>query len=1763
MKNLNFIFLIFFLIFYIEIFAQQDAVISGGNTVSSFVCANKKVYTWGAGSGNPSQVVFPGGIDIKQVNSGSGSTYVALDCNDAVWAWGNNKFGQVGNGSTSTTVASPTRVLASAGIAATNRNGSGQLTNVKVVYGGNNNSYAILNDGKLVAWGHNSSSGSGGSWDNNDGQLGDGTTTDQTSAVYVIDGTTGLPLTGVTQVFAGDNVTYALIGNTVYSWGNGLNGTLGRDATGTTNPISAATVVSSMAYPVRYADNTIMNNITAISAGDVFGIALDVNGYVWTWGNGAWNNSTGNSTTNYSGSDPRKVLKGSTVGASNDGTYLLAKSIGGGQGFGMAVSIDGKPVAWGGGGCNSGGATGNGTTSGSGTSGVGYVMRGAGVVDSNAISVSRGDLWGYYRTTNNDIYAWGCNSLGQLGIGNTTDQPYAVIMPPPPGCNLRDPEPSVHLKPRDTTVCASKFISLLLNSGFIPSAGLGASYQINWYKNNAIIFIGTADNALTYTATTAGKYTVEIKYTGSNGGCVVYPIAKDSMTISTFPITFTVPTNLTYCGNTANVNVNSTTTTNAVYDWFPTSSSTVSMATSIGSGSTLIDISGISAAPNGDKIIYVEEKSFASGSVFNKNQGKDPNWSGTDFLNSGNVNDNNQSGFTITEPLTIDSLTIHLQSDIYNSPGNYSALLNFQIFGSKTNNGGLVADSSNKIGAFSYNFNRNRTTDPQTKDSDVVVPVNIKIPSSGTYFISMINISGVSGNGGLKIGKGNTGGQTVPVGDNVTGNIIQFTNSSGTFSNPQTGANINQGYYFNIKFKTDQRYCDRLPVTLKKVCPCQQPVSATVNSTPAPVGKTVTVCPGTTIDLTGTYVAGSNPLTNTIQYVWYKKGSTPDAYTAIPVGSYSLTGVTADSGIWILRVEDGSAGNSSCYKEDSIKVVINPTLIVNAAKDTICSGSKANITLTTSGTSLTTFDWVASSANPNVSGFTTPGSASGSGSVIDDILINTGTTDGSVKYSVTPTSLGCTGATTDIDIVVKPIPTLTITSTNSTICGGNDPGIVVQTNIAGSTFDWIMQSTGLGPVALLGNNSGTNVTYGSFAAIINNTNTASGIASFTMTPNNNGCKGSDQTISISVNPSPDVKLITGNNSICSGNTTNYNFNTSITNMPVTFDWVSTSSNANISGFSATGSTSVLPLLISDVLTNTGNNIGTVTYTITPSGGGCTGQPLVVVDTIIPVLSLTVTSTNSTICGGNDAGIVVQSNIIGSTFDWKMQSSGAGLITMSGTNSGTNVTYGSFTAILNNTSNASGIATFTMTPSKNVCNAPSQTISISVNPSPDVKLISGNNSICSGNTTNLNFNTSITNMPVTFVWVATSSNANISGYTASGSSSTLPLLISDVLTNLGNNIGTVTYTITPSDGGCTGQPLVFMDTVKPIPVALVVNNNPQFCSGNTTSINISSSTTGTIFNVNAISTSGNIVGLISKSNLVSGTNISETLTANTTSTAQFTIAPIANGCPGTPVTENITVYQMPISDAGKDVSFCEDGSAKIGSTNNSDYLYSWTPYVDLSYNDISDPTTFSKKTTKYIITTSLKNYPACQKSDTVNVDVSPVFKVDAGLDILTCANELTTLTATPKGLSSYIWTDSISKKSYSGQNIPIQTSQTNKYYLVATNSAQGGCEARDSIIINIRNNTIPTLFIPNAFTPNANDLNDIFKVFGTGVEQFEAMIYNRWGEKLHTWNDINIGWDGTYKGHAVEEGVYVYVIRVKDICEGEFRDFRRGTVSVIK
>ncbi len=98
---------------------------------------------------------------------------------------------------------------------------------------------------------------------------------------------------------------------------------------------------------------------------------------------------------------------------------------------------------------------------------------------------------------------------------------------------------------------------------------------------------------------------------------------------------------------------------------------------------------------------------------------------------------------------------------------------------------------------------------------------------------------------------------------------------------------------------------------------------------------------------------------------------------------------------------------------------------------------------------------------------------------------------------------------------------------------------------------------------------------------------------------------------------------------------------------------------------------------------------------------------------------------------------------------------------------------------------------------------------------------------------------------------------------------------------------------------------------------------------------------------------------------------------------------------------------------------------------------------------------------------------------------------------------------------------------------------------------------NDIVINFE----PVVFIPDAFTPNQNGLNDVFLPYTGGLKTFHLSIYNRWGEKVFESNDASQGWDGYVGGKMAMEGIYVYDFRYSDFKDKRYQN--TGTLHLIR
>jgi gliding motility-associated-like protein len=210
------------------------------------------------------------------------------------------------------------------------------------------------------------------------------------------------------------------------------------------------------------------------------------------------------------------------------------------------------------------------------------------------------------------------------------------------------------------------------------------------------------------------------------------------------------------------------------------------------------------------------------------------------------------------------------------------------------------------------------------------------------------------------------------------------------------------------------------------------------------------------------------------------------------------------------------------------------------------------------------------------------------------------------------------------------------------------------------------------------------------------------------------------------------------------------------------------------------------------------------------------------------------------------------------------------------------------------------------------------------------------------------------------------------------------------------------------------------------------------------------------------------------------------------------------------------------------------------------------------------------------TSSLANLSAGTDSVTVTdsrgcmIDTGFLIKNDSAFTITADPDTVTinqgdmiTLEITPEsnnaGYPSFKWSPSDGLSCTDCQGPEASPVVTTQYQVTATTDS--GCVANTQVLVTV----IPQhqLYIPNAFTPNNDGVNDYWQAFGDKKTWVycSASVFDRWGEKVFESDDINFQWDGKYKGEYVLPGEYVYVFKV--VFVDDYNITNKGTITVIR
>lgn len=341
----------------------------------------------------------------------------------------------------------------------------------------------------------------------------------------------------------------------------------------------------------------------------------------------------------------------------------------------------------------------------------------------------------------------------------------------------------------------------------------------------------------------------------------------------------------------------------------------------------------------------------------------------------------------------------------------------------------------------------------------------------------------------------------------------------------------------------------------------------------------------------------------------------------------------------------------------------------------------------------------------------------------------------------------------------------------------------------------------------------------------------------------------------------------------------------------------------------------------------------------------------------------------------------------------------------------------------------------------------------------------------------------------------------------------------------------TYTVTGIDAnGCTATSTISI-TVNPLPSINATATPPAVCKDVPTVLNgnggVSYTWSGGI--INGVS----FVPISTSTYTVTGTD--------------------ANGCSNT---SSITITLLPPLNVNINQpysSLCLGDSMLLQANGGS--IYSWSPSTGLSATNTSSVYAQPSSNQTYTVIASDAN--GCTGSSTTSINIISSIEISATKDAdIECNKHTVQLTAT--GAQQYTWTPTTFLTNPSAATTNATVNQTTTFYVTGS---VGSCVDIDSVTVYVYNNDESSIFIPNAFSPNEDYINDCLQVkSAANFKSYYFTIYNRWGEKVFESLKTSDCWDGKFKGQASEQGTYFYFLKAETSCG---KIFKKGDITLLR
>lgn len=174
---------------------------------------------------------------------------------------------------------------------------------------------------------------------------------------------------------------------------------------------------------------------------------------------------------------------------------------------------------------------------------------------------------------------------------------------------------------------------------------------------------------------------------------------------------------------------------------------------------------------------------------------------------------------------------------------------------------------------------------------------------------------------------------------------------------------------------------------------------------------------------------------------------------------------------------------------------------------------------------------------------------------------------------------------------------------------------------------------------------------------------------------------------------------------------------------------------------------------------------------------------------------------------------------------------------------------------------------------------------------------------------------------------------------------------------------------------------------------------------------------------------------------------------------------------------------------------------------------------------------------------------CKLRDTLNITSKPKPNINIGPDTSICKYKPVILQTGTAIYDTYLWSTGETSAS-------ISVDKPGSYYVTVTKNS---CAASDTLVV------FPgdcAIFIPSAFTPNNDGLNETFGVLGdVTVKDFSFQIFNKWGQMVFNSSTVSQKWDGSFKGKKMPIGAYPWILYY--VTANGVRKYQQGTVMLIR